>query len=323
MSAGFTGDASGSRVRESATPWSGFCCPDCRGPLEASTAAGRSELRCVSCGANYALYAGIPGLIGKKSALNQSEVETQDRVSDDYAGVRYQRAGSVRYHEDTMAQLVELGPPRGAVLDAGCGIGSFLEFLLQRSPAARYVGIDVSRGMLGHAARQLGLTDGGGGAPVQLAQADACRLPFADATFDVVYARGLLHHLPEPSAGIREIRRVLRPGGTALLLDPNKTLISELPRRLANRSDHFDADHKNFRAAELERWVSAELSIVETRFFGYVAYPLLGFPDLIDFERLGIGRLAGPLISADRLIARVPFLRRLGWGVIIAATRRD
>jgi SAM-dependent methyltransferase/uncharacterized protein YbaR (Trm112 family) len=303
--------------------WSGFRCPDCRGSLDALASAYESgELRCSSCSASYRVTRGIAGLIGKMSALNQSEVETQDRVSDDYAGVRYQRPASVRYHEDTMAQLAELAPPRGTVLDAGCGIGSFLGFLRQRAPGVRYVGIDVSRGMLDHAARQLEGSATPGAADVPLAQADACRLPFADATFDVVYARGLLHHLPEPSAGIREIGRVLRPGGTALFLDPNKTLISELPRRLAQRTDHFDDDHKNFRAAELEGWVRAELSITRTHFFGYVAYPLLGFPDLIDFDRLGIGRLAGPLLGVDRVLARVPLLRRLGWGVIITATKR-
>ena len=84
---------------------------------------------------------------------------------------------------------------------------------------------------------------------------------------------------------------------------------------------HFDADHKNFRVAELQRIVGAELEIRETRFFGYLAYPLLGFPDLIDFDRLGIGRLARPLMRLDRALARVPGVRRFGWGVILAARK--
>jgi SAM-dependent methyltransferase len=120
---------------------------------------------------------------------------------------------------------------------------------------------------------------------------------------------------------MQEIRRVLKPGGLAVVLDPNKTLISRLPRYLARRTDHFDDDHKSFRASELERLVKSALTLVETRFYGYVAYPLLGFPDLIDFERLGISRLAGGLMRIDRMLGVLPGIRRLGWGVMISARK--
>jgi ubiquinone/menaquinone biosynthesis C-methylase UbiE len=290
----------------------------------AGGAQEHASLVCHTCAGRYRVEQGIPALIGDKSVLNLSEVETQDRVSGEYDGVRYQRASSVRYHDDTMAQLIELAPPHDTVLDAGCGTGAFLEFLRRTARwDGHYVGIDVSRGMLAHAARRLGVSSGGGSARVHLAQADACRLPFADDSFDVVYARALLHHLPDPIAGIREIRRVLKPGGVAAFLDPNKTVLSELPRRLAQRTEHFDDDHKNFRAAELESWVSDSLSVTAVRFFGYVAYPLLGFPDLVDFDRLRIGRLAAPLIRLDRLLGKLPLVRSFGWGVMIAARKGD
>jgi ubiquinone/menaquinone biosynthesis C-methylase UbiE len=288
-------------------------CPDCLGGVLESRA-----LQCVSCGASYPIEAGIPVLIGRASQLNTSEVETQDHVSDQYDGVRYARSTSVQYHEDTMEQLVELAPPTGMVLDDGCGTGAFLEFAARRvTRVERYVGIDVSRGMLRHAQRRLKLT----GSDPLLVQADACRLPFAENTFDVVYARGMLHHLPDPARGMQEIRRVLKPGGLAVVLDPNKTLLSTLPRYLARRTDHFDDDHKSFRASELERLVKSALTLVETRFYGYVAYPLLGFPDLIDFERLGISRLAGGLMKLDRMLGVLPGIRRLGWGVFISARK--
>jgi len=288
-------------------------CPDCLGPVLGSTA-----LECSSCATSYAIEAGIPVLIGRASQLNTSEVETQDHVSDQYNGVRYKRSTSVKYHEDTMEQLLELAPPRGMVLDDGCGTGAFLEFVRRRrTQVERYVGIDVSRGMLSHAQRRL---KAAGGDPL-LVQADACRLPFAENTFDVVYARGMLHHLPDPARGMQEIRRVLKPGGVAVVLDPNETLLSRLPRYLARRTDHFDDDHKSFRASELERLVKDALTLGETRFYGYVAYPLLGFPDLIDFDRLGISRLAGGLMRLDRIFGVLPGIRRLGWGVMMSARK--
>jgi SAM-dependent methyltransferase len=49
----------------------------------------------------------------------------------------------------------------------------------------------------------------------QVLQMDSCRLRFADASFDLVYCRSVLQHVPQPQAAIREMRRVLRPGGIA------------------------------------------------------------------------------------------------------------
>src|SRR5688500_8908098 len=103
---------------EADSAWQQLRCPDCLGMLvRKELDRGAAALGCASCAQLYSIERGIPLLIGRKSELNQSEVETQDRVSDHYAGVRYQRPSSLRYHEDVMAQLVELAPPRGNVLD--------------------------------------------------------------------------------------------------------------------------------------------------------------------------------------------------------------
>jgi SAM-dependent methyltransferase len=54
-----------------------------------------------------------------------------------------------------------------------------------------------------------------------VAVADAGGLPFADASFDVILIRDLLHHLPDRSRALLEARRVLRPGGRLTLIEPN------------------------------------------------------------------------------------------------------
>jgi ubiquinone/menaquinone biosynthesis C-methylase UbiE len=56
------------------------------------------------------------------------------------------------------------------------------------------------------------------GVDVALALADAERLPYADAAFDLIVARGALHHVPSPLDALREMRRVLEPGGTAVVV---------------------------------------------------------------------------------------------------------
>jgi ubiquinone/menaquinone biosynthesis C-methylase UbiE len=66
-------------------------------------------------------------------------------------------------------------------------------------------------------------TRAAGGHP--LVQADAARLPFADGAFDLVVARGVLHHLPDVTGALREWRRTLRPGGAVVLVsEPTPTV---------------------------------------------------------------------------------------------------
>ncbi len=103
--------------------------------------------------------------------------------------------------------------PGDRVLDLGCGPGDGAERITAAGGVA--FGLDYSQGML-EAAR---------GAPAlsgRLLRGDAGRLPFADASFERVVCTNSFHHYPEPLPALREIRRVLRPGGVLSLLDPRK-----------------------------------------------------------------------------------------------------
>lgn len=293
-------------------------CPDCLSTLELEGDAAR----CGGCGARYASTGGFLDLLGAKSEINATELETQDRVSEHYENARYAHAHSRLYHEHTLDLLTRLVPPEGVVLDDGCGNGLMFDHFASGDRAARMdrlYGIDLSAGMLGYAKKRFDTV----GKPGAMVRGDACRLPFADATFDVVYARSMLHHLPDPKAGAREIARVLKPGGRLVALDPNRTILSDLPRAIARRGDHFDDDHKNFALSELVALLGDDLVLERTEFMGYLAYPLLGFPDLIDFSRfLPIDAAARALLRADDFLARVPGVRRLAWGVVLVARRR-
>jgi SAM-dependent methyltransferase len=97
------------------------------------------------------------------------------------------------------------------VLDVGCGTGRWLE--RTREAGMVPVGVDRTPAMLAIAAERLP------GCP--LAAAEAQRLPFADASFDGVFAVTVLQHIPwaEQAQALREMARVLRPGAPLLLFD--------------------------------------------------------------------------------------------------------
>jgi SAM-dependent methyltransferase len=102
------------------------------------------------------------------------------------------------------------------VLEAGCGIATDgMRFV---RAGARYTGVDFSPTALALARRRLELERGS----AAFVQASITDLPFADGSFDLVYSNGVIHHLPDTARAIREFHRVLRPGGTALVMVYNR-----------------------------------------------------------------------------------------------------
>ncbi|WP_326584690.1 class I SAM-dependent methyltransferase [Streptomyces sp. NBC_00481] len=114
------------------------------------------------------------------------------------------------------AAVAELGLRAGdRVLDAGCGTGRALEPLRAAvGPSGVVLGADLTPAMLEAAVRAGRDRDG------QLLLADVARLPLRTESLDAVFAAGLVAHLPDPTANLRELARVVRPGGTLALFHP-------------------------------------------------------------------------------------------------------
>ena len=101
----------------------------------------------------------------------------------------------------------------GAVLlEIGCGMGT--DLLQFARGGARVTGIDLTPRSI-EISRQHLLLYGTSG---DFANADCEQLPFADESFDVVYSNGVLHHTPDTAGAVREIHRVLKPGGLARVM---------------------------------------------------------------------------------------------------------
>jgi ubiquinone/menaquinone biosynthesis C-methylase UbiE len=118
----------------------------------------------------------------------------------------------------------------GEALEIGSGTGYFSLNLMQLGLLGRVVATDISPGMLdalAASAERLELE-------VETEVTDAERLPFEDASFDLVFGHAVLHHLPGLPIALAEFQRVLRPGGTLMFCgEPSRygDSIAELPKR--------------------------------------------------------------------------------------------
>lgn len=117
--------------------------------------------------------------------------------------------------------------PGSSVLDAGSGLG-LLPFELAANVPLRVEGSDIDPNFIDHSRILQGrLADAGvfvGGADVGFSAGDVCALSFADASFDLVFIREVLQFVPDPVEALRELLRVLKPGGYVCVSDMDDSL---------------------------------------------------------------------------------------------------
>lgn len=109
--------------------------------------------------------------------------------------------------------------PSAAALDVATGTGSVAFELAQHiGPDGRIVGVDITLAMVHRALEQRSVEKAVTPVTrVQFAVADTAKLPFSEASFDVVTCRFSIHHFAYPEAGLEEMVRVLRPGGRLVI----------------------------------------------------------------------------------------------------------
>lgn len=142
---------------------------------------------------------------------HKRDIEQFDHWSGTYEQSWMQRVFFDRAHQAILALAAERVPQPETVLDVGCGTGKLLRRAGTYWPEAHLIGVDPAQGMIEIAKR---LTPN---ATFFTSMAEA--LPLEDASVDLALTTVSFHHWQDQAAGVREIARVLRPGGYFLLLD--------------------------------------------------------------------------------------------------------
>jgi SAM-dependent methyltransferase len=151
-------------------------------------------------------------------------------------------------------------------------------------------------------------------------------LPFADASFDVVVALNMLHHVINPDRAVREFARVLVPGGVLVAVDPRKVWPIELAKKLLRgKNAAFAPTHKAFAPGEYSEIVrqSGLFEIEDSRRVGLVTLIGAGGLDALHVSK----HLKSPqsvlraFTVADRLAFAVPGMSRAGLNLALRARR--
>ena len=141
----------------------------------------------------------------------EKDIERFDQWARTYENSWLQRAFFDLIHQATLALATGIVHHPTSVLDVGCGTGKLLRRARSYWPEAQLIGVDPANGMIEMAKRLAP------NATFSTGMAEA--LPLQDRSVDLALSTTSFHHWQDQAAGIREITRVLRPGGYFILVD--------------------------------------------------------------------------------------------------------
>ena len=190
-----------------------LCCPETRRPLalhsddvgpDGSVITGRLR---TACGRSYPVVRGVPRFVGREQYASSFgwEWSRWPRVQFEAENAGRPMAGHTTRMWERICGVTDADAAGKTVVDFGCGPGRFLDVVRRKGGIA--VGIDLSRAV--DAARSNFADDPN----VLIVQGDLLRPPFRDAVFDAGFSVGVLHHTPDPAAGLRRLAQTVRPGG--------------------------------------------------------------------------------------------------------------
>jgi len=217
-------------------------CPRCRSLL----VRNGEVMSCGNCGKAFPVVNGVVDFSGE-------EASEATRHTVKQFGESWQTFDHIEpYHEQQFLEWIAPFPKDGftnkSVLEAGCGKGRHTINILRYAPSAM-AAVDLSEAIFLTAEKIRAFEASGKGSPCEtiLIRSDLKNIPLPDSSYDVVFCVGVLHHVDRPEECLKELWRVLKPGGRAVLwvyaregngwivniVDPlRKSITSKIPARL-------------------------------------------------------------------------------------------
>jgi len=204
------------------------------------------------------------------------------------------------------------------LLEVGCGMGS--DLLQFARGGALVTGLDYTPRSIEISRRRFSMYD----VPGRFTVGDAENLPFPDASFDVVYSNGVLHHTPDTQRAIDEVHRVLRPGGIAKIMLYHRSSLyywlsivlkhgivrGELAR---STTEEIMSRHVEYSETGALPLVRAYTRVEVERMFERFA------SRRVDVRQLTREELRAPRVVPDRLVDALG--ARWGWNVVMTAVK--
>ena len=215
------------------------------------------------------------------------------------------------------------------LLDCGCGSGGYVE-ALDTLPHIRAYGLEFEASKVRRARRRIIASS-------RVVQGDIQTMPYADNSFDAVLLNEVLEHVPDQNRGLKEVNRVLRPGGRLLVFSPNRfypfethgvillkggkripihtPFIPWIPLPLGEKFLTYPA--RNYWPGELRELLKAHgFEIIETDFIWQT------FEGTSGTQPTWIRNTSGLLRKLSMTLEKVPLIKGMGVSQFIAATKR-
>jgi SAM-dependent methyltransferase len=212
--------------------------------------------------------------------------------------------GGFRYVNN--ADKIKRYTPEGRILDWGCGLGQMSYLLKNRGLKVVSFDIDqVGRPFLERIGQSLVLA------------ADPVKLPFPDASFDAVLSSGVLEHVADQRASLREVGRIIKAGGSFFIfLLPNRYSYVEFISDLFGRGDHPVKYSRGEIRGLLEQ---SGFEVISLAYKGFFPYNLKGFPPAV--SRL-YHKFDPALEKLDALFAALPLINSFCTNLELVARKK-
>ncbi len=276
------------------------------------------------------VQAGAPEVDRRSPTILQKEQQFHDQwaAAIDVNGLKVADYFEACTAPENRFILQHLGDVAGKyLLDLGCGAGENSVYFAGRG--ARCVAADYSPGMV-EVALKLAAANG---VAVEGCTVNAMAIAFPDNTFDIVYASNLLHHLPDPILALREMHRVLKPGGKLCFWDPLRhNPVINVYRRLATEvrtEDEMPLDIGIVKTIQLlftdtqsdTFWISALWIFLYFYLIERINPNQDRYWKKIIREHKRLATSYSRLERWDRALKKLPGVARMAWNLAVVATK--